>query len=413
MSTIKVTPEQLLYVSRQIEQGRQQLEGIRNDLTARIGFIQSQWAGATQERFFYDFQQSRSVLDRALESMVKSSQDLFAIAERFEQADQEQVSLGAVAGQIAVHTMMNHNISNTEEQRRMVYNPLFGVNMPASEAEDGMPGQKEFVKYWEQGGTYEEMRAGPKQPVSSGGDIYDEQISAFKEGHHPVTGESIPAWQAAVSIGGLQTAKLVLAFTGTYNKGYKVPKEGLRLPKDRKVTPSHLQTKILHDNPMVSKTNKGLEVEYTNQAGNKIVWVEHNPKNITNAIEAAKHSRDTGKAVEGKVGEFVDRHVGVTGFGVEIKNAENKLRVTDLDVVTNSQIIEVKKSAGAVKTDQIDRLVDMNNKEFFNYKKKEVILYIDAPLENTGRIASEKIDYIESKGVKVVNSLEELREVLK
>lgn len=119
MSTIKVTPEQLLYVSRQIEQGRQQLEGIRNDLTARIGFIQSQWAGATQERFFYDFQQSRSVLDRALESMVKSSQDLFAIAERFEQADQEQVSLGAVAGQIAAHIMMNHNISNTEEQRRM------------------------------------------------------------------------------------------------------------------------------------------------------------------------------------------------------------------------------------------------------------------------------------------------------
>ncbi|MBT2287503.1 WXG100 family type VII secretion target [Paenibacillus polymyxa] len=413
MSTIKVTPEQLLHVSRQIEQGRQQLEGIRNDLTARIGFIQSQWAGATQERFFYDFQQSRSVLDRALESMVKSSQDLMSIAERFEQADQEQVSLGAVAGQIAAHTMMNHDTGNPEEQRRMVYNPLFRVNMPASEAEDGMPGQKEFVKYWENGGSYEEMRAGPKQPESSGGDIYDEQISVFKEGHHPVTGESIPAWQAAVSIGGLQTAKLVLAFTGTYNKGYKVPNGGLRLPKDRKVTHGHLQSEILHDNPMVSKTNKGLEMEYANQAGNKIVWVEHNPKNITNAIEAAKHSRDTGKVVEGKVGEFVDRHVGVTGFGVEIKNAENKLRVTDLDVVTNSQIIEVKKSAGAVKTDQIDRLVDTNNKEFFNYKKKEVILYIDAPLENTGRIASEKIEYIKSKGVKVVNSLEELREVLK
>ncbi|WP_315794630.1 hypothetical protein [Paenibacillus sp. BIC5C1] len=60
--------------------------------------------------------------------------------------------------------------------------------------------------------------------------IYDEQINAFKEGH-PVTGESIPAWQAAVFIGGLQTTKLVLAFTGTYNRGYKVPKEGLGFPK--------------------------------------------------------------------------------------------------------------------------------------------------------------------------------------
>lgn len=97
---------------------------------------------------------------------------------------------------------------------------------------------------------------------------------------------------------------------------------------------------------------------------------------------------------------------------MEVKNIDNKLRVTDLDV-TNSQIIEVNKSAGAVKTDQIDRLVDTNNKEFFNYNKKEVVLYIDAPLENTGRIASEKIDYIRSKGVKVINSLDELREVLK
>lgn len=70
------------------------------------------------------------------------------------------------------------------------------------------------------------------------GDIYDEQISAFKEGHHPVTGESIPAWQAAVSIGGLQTAKLVLAFTGTYNRGYKVPNGGLKFSKSKPEVPS-------------------------------------------------------------------------------------------------------------------------------------------------------------------------------
>ncbi|MGP3787521.1 WXG100 family type VII secretion target [Paenibacillus sp. 1A_MP2] len=51
MSTIKVTPEELLHVSKQIEQGRQQLEGIRNDLTARIGFIQSQWAEQRRNDF--------------------------------------------------------------------------------------------------------------------------------------------------------------------------------------------------------------------------------------------------------------------------------------------------------------------------------------------------------------------------
>ncbi|HBU83998.1 MAG TPA: WXG100 family type VII secretion target [Paenibacillus sp.] len=233
MSTIKVTPEQLLYVSRQIEQARQQLEGIRNDLTARIGFIQSQWAGATQERFFYDFQQSRSVLDRALESMINSSQNLLAIAERFEQADQEQVSLGAIVGQIAASTALNKAIESSDDQREMVYNPTFRVYVPASEAGNGMTGQKEFDEYWKNGGTYEVMRGGPKQPEPSGGDIYNEQISAFKEGHHPVTGEAIPAWQAGISIASLQFGKIALAFTGMYNKGYKVPKEGLKFPKSK------------------------------------------------------------------------------------------------------------------------------------------------------------------------------------
>ncbi|PYE47222.1 WXG100 family type VII secretion target [Paenibacillus barcinonensis] len=234
MSTIKVTPEQLLHVSKQIEQGRQQLESIRNDLTARIGFIESQWTGATQERFFYDFQQSRSVLNRALESIVKSSQDLRAIAERFQQVDQEQVSLGAVIGQIAAGSIMNQDTANREEQQRMVYNPLFGVVMPASEAEDGMPGQKELREYFNNGGSLEEMRAGPKQSESGGGDIYEEQIKAFEEGRHPITGVSIPAWQAGVSIASLQLGKIAMAFTGMYNKGYKVKKNGLKLfPKSK------------------------------------------------------------------------------------------------------------------------------------------------------------------------------------
>lgn len=236
MSTIKVTPEQLLHVSKQIEQGRQQLESIRNDLTARIGFIESQWSGATQERFFYDFQQSRPVLDRALESMVNSSQSLSTIAERFQQADQEQVSLGAIVGQIATNLNMNQGTGNPEEQRRMVWNSLFGAYMPASEAEDGMPGQKEFIEYWENGGSYEEMKGGSKKPESSGGDFYDEQSNAFKAGYHPTTGEPVPAWQAGISIAGLQFSKIALAFTGLYNRGYKVPSGGLRFSKSNPVT---------------------------------------------------------------------------------------------------------------------------------------------------------------------------------
>ncbi|MDN4600155.1 WXG100 family type VII secretion target [Paenibacillus sp. F6_3S_P_1C] len=51
MSTIKVTPEQLLHVSNQVDQARQQMESIRGDLTRQIMFLQTMWMGATQERF--------------------------------------------------------------------------------------------------------------------------------------------------------------------------------------------------------------------------------------------------------------------------------------------------------------------------------------------------------------------------
>ncbi|WP_366290604.1 WXG100 family type VII secretion target [Paenibacillus sp. AN1007] len=410
MSTIKVTPEQLLHVSKQIEQGRQQLESIRSDLIARIGFIESQWTGATQERFFYDFLQSRPVLDRALESMVKSSQDLKIIAERFKQADQEQVSVGAVAGSIALQKMVsnsNHNSDKTEYT--MVYNTQFRKMMPTDK--DGNVTPETLRAYERDTGSLDMKSAPDVEP--EGEDIMQYQVNELKNGVYPFSGEPVSENRARLLITSLQASNMLMAFTGMYKRGYKVPKNGLKLSKDVVAKPGHVPNKTLNDNPILSKTNKGLEVQYTNHAGNRIVWVEQNPKNIPHAINAAKNSRDTGKVVEGKVGEFVESHVGVTGFGVEVKNVDNKLRVTDLDVVTNSQIIEVKKSAGAVKIDQIDRLVDINHKEFFNHNKKEVVLYIDAPLENTGPIASGKIDYAKSKGVKVVNSLDELREVLK
>ncbi|WP_440110675.1 WXG100 family type VII secretion target [Paenibacillus sp. QZ-Y1] len=52
MSTIKVTPEQLHHVSNQVDQARQQLEHIREDLTRQIMFLQQMWLGVTQERFY-------------------------------------------------------------------------------------------------------------------------------------------------------------------------------------------------------------------------------------------------------------------------------------------------------------------------------------------------------------------------
>lgn len=66
--------------------------------------------------------------------------------------------------------------------------------------------------------------------------------------------------------------------------------------------------------PIKIKTNKGIEVEFTNPSSNTIKWVEQNPKNIPNAIESAENSSNAGKAVEGKVGKFVQQKLKLPGL---------------------------------------------------------------------------------------------------
>ncbi|SCY35841.1 WXG100 family type VII secretion target [Paenibacillus polysaccharolyticus] len=228
MSIIKVTPEQLLHLSKQIEQGRRQLESIRSDLNARIGFIESQWAGATQERFFFDFQQSRPVLDRALESMVKSSQDLRAIAKRFQQADQEQVSVGAVAGLMAFQQMesnLNHNSDKSEYT--MVYNTQFRKMMPTDK--DGNVTPETLRAYQRDTGSLDMKSAPDVEP--EGEDIMQYQVNELKNGVYPFSGEPVSESRARLLITSLQASNMLMAFTGMYRRGYKVPSSGLRFSK--------------------------------------------------------------------------------------------------------------------------------------------------------------------------------------
>ncbi|MEK3877605.1 hypothetical protein [Paenibacillus sp. FSL M7-0420] len=166
------------------------------------------------------------------------------------------------------------------------------------------------------------------------------------------------------------------------------------------------------NDPIKIKTNKGMEVEFINSSGNTLKYVEQNPKNIPNAIESAKNSFNAGKAVEGKVGNFVQQKTEVTGFGVEVKNLTLDKRATDIDIATNTHFIEVKKSVSAIKTAQIDRLTNPNNIDFFNREFKNVILYIDEPMKNLNKFDMEKIEFAKSQGVTIVNSLEELGRVL-
>lgn len=150
-----------------------------------------------------------------------------------------------------------------------------------------------------------------------------------------------------------------------------------------------------------------------NPYGSKIKWVEQNPKNIPNAIESAMNSSNTGKAIEGKVGDYVQQKVEVTGFGLKLDNISTGKPAGDIDVMTHNQIIEVKKSMSAVKMDQIDKYINPSNSQFFNFEGREIVLYIDEIIDISNPQTAKMIQELNSKGVKVVNSLEELGGILK
>ncbi|NMM55424.1 hypothetical protein [Paenibacillus aquistagni] len=167
------------------------------------------------------------------------------------------------------------------------------------------------------------------------------------------------------------------------------------------------------NDPVITKTNKGLEIEFVNPHGSKIKWVDQNPKNIPNAIESAKNSSNSGKAIEGKVGNYVQQNMEIKGFGLKLDNISTGKPAGDIDVMTNNQIIEVKKSISAVKLDQIDKYVNRSNPQFFNYEGREIVLYVDEIIDTSNPQVTKMIQELNSKGVKVVNDLEELGGVLK
>ncbi|MFK8298995.1 hypothetical protein [Capnocytophaga cynodegmi] len=157
----------------------------------------------------------------------------------------------------------------------------------------------------------------------------------------------------------------------------------------------------------------GNKIEYTNPAGKILKWSEQGVNDIENAIQATKrldksNPNNIGRITEGKVAEFVKSKKKVVGFGQKIEP-----NITDLDVSTLDEIIEVKASFSAVKEKQLDKLLNNKLDNFCNPEQKRIVLYIDKPMEKATKAQLEMIERIKKKNVIVVNSLEELGKILK
>ncbi|MCG7378112.1 WXG100 family type VII secretion target [Paenibacillus sp. ACRSA] len=236
MNTIKVTPEQLHYVSNQVDQARQQLESIRGELTRQIMFIRMMWTGATQEQFYYEFERSSSTLDRALERMVQTSKELKDIATRFEDADAQKVNLGGTAGAVGVAAMMTNSSGTTSDDKgyRMAQVNMYGrlVWMPVNE--NGVTDQASLQAYQKDQGhlDFNQMQAVNVEPP--GEDIYALQIKAFELGIHPFSGEPVSENYAQLMVASLKVSQI---FMGIQMVRGSIPggKGKYRLPSNSKV----------------------------------------------------------------------------------------------------------------------------------------------------------------------------------
>lgn len=91
MTTIKVTPEQLLAVSRQFEAAQNQIYQMNNNLKQRMSEIERAWDGSAKENFYADFTHAQRVMDNFVTLSMSISKELRSHSEKFRMADSQTV----------------------------------------------------------------------------------------------------------------------------------------------------------------------------------------------------------------------------------------------------------------------------------------------------------------------------------
>nr|WP_154983735.1 WXG100 family type VII secretion target [Paenibacillus xylanexedens] len=348
MSTIKVTPEQLHYVSNQVDQARQQLEHIQDHLSRQIMFLQAMWMGVTQERFYDDFERSRPVLQKALESMVYTSKELKDIATRFENADAEKGSLGSVIGAVGAAAMMKSSVSDTgseDKGYRMAQVNIYGRLMWMPVNENGVPDQASLQAYEKDQGHLDINRMQAAGHVEEPGeDINALQIKAFENRIHPFTGEPVSDKYAQMMLTSLKFSQIFMAFQMVRGSipGRKGP---FRLPA------SDLAVAKIKKNVEAGEVRKTSSTERTS--------------NVRTFISTDKYVGETANAIEARYpGKVVDVNKKVY--------RDDGTPLTDYDIELDNAIIQVKQGGGKGATRQAINTASSTNKEVIVYLPNQI-----------------------------------------
>ncbi|MBX4150613.1 WXG100 family type VII secretion target [Paenibacillus lautus] len=416
-------------MSDQFDRASDQLEANKNTLNQQIQMLTSCWDGTTCSRFYYEFEQAYRDMKLTIEHMQLTSQELKRIAYKFMQVDNEQ---GQLDPRCAAPQILNPAGTSNVHYGKAIEVKSFGDQLKdlGDEAKDFAKGAKSgAAEMW--GAVEDKANALVEDPIGTGkqmaydvtigtaeevlnttiwgakmafdvGDTrekFDERIQAEQERMNEMGKSAYLGQQGAMALGAFALNRI-----GIKNMPNLMPDSGGDGGKG--------QGADIKANPNGTIVKDGNKTIYTNPAGNELTWVDQHPKNINRDIDNALQSSNVGKATEAKVADFVRKEVEVKGFGQKVLK-DNGESAGDLDVVTNNAIIEVKASIKSVKEDQFNKLIDAGQDNFFNSDHKKVILYIDKPMNNLRPEHKTMLEEIESKGVIIVNSLVDLKEVIK
>ncbi|EOA3903724.1 WXG100 family type VII secretion target [Bacillus cytotoxicus] len=87
MVQIKITPERLEQVAKTVKDARHQIDIIHKDLYNQIEYLSFQWAGASSQKFYQDFNEAKPKAFVILNEMDKVEEELMKAAEKFRNAD--------------------------------------------------------------------------------------------------------------------------------------------------------------------------------------------------------------------------------------------------------------------------------------------------------------------------------------
>ncbi|MBU5352579.1 WXG100 family type VII secretion target [Paenibacillus barcinonensis] len=347
MSTIKVTPEQLHHVSSQVDQARQQLEHIQDNLSRQMMFLQAMWMGVTQERFYDDFERSRPVLQKALESMVYTSKELKDIAIRFENADAEKGSLGGAIGAVGAAAMMKSSASDVgsgDKGYRMKKVDVYGRYVWVPVNENGELDYTAVQAYAKDQGNVNIDRMQGVHTEAPEEDIFKMQVKSLENRIHPFTGEPVSDKYAQIMLTSLKFSQILMAFQMVRGSmpGRKGP---FRLPAS---------------DPAVAKIKKNMEAGEVRKTSST-----ERTSNVRMFISTDKYVGETANAIEARYpGKVVDVNKKVY--------RDDGTPLTDYDIELDNAIIQVKQGGGKGATRQAINTASSTNKEVIVYLPNQI-----------------------------------------